>query len=1587
MTCRPAASGAAVLRGALAIVMAALTVGLVPLQNAAATDPSPCPGLNAIACENTNAGTPQAVWDIAGSGDDTIQGFATDISYNVGEVAKFKVKTDANAYTVDIYRLGWYGGNGARKVASIAPAATLPQTQPACSSDPSTGLYDCGTWGVSATWSVPTDAVSGIYIAKLTRADTGGASHITFIVRNDASTSDVLFQTSDPTWQAYNQYGGADFYMNSGNFAGTGQARAFKISYNRPIATRGASSGRDFLFANEFPMLQFLERNGYDTSYTSGIDSARRGALIKNHKVFVSTGHDEYWSGAQRANVEAARDAGVNLAFFSGNEVYWRTRLEPSIDGSATADRTLVSYKETWSNAKIDPSTEWTGTWRDPRFATKAQGGNLPENGLTGTLYMSNNTDLPITVLKSEAQTRLWRNTGLSAMTATSTALAAHTIGYESDEDLDNGSRPAGLIRLSTTTGSTTQYLRDYGNTVTPGTTTHHLTLYRAPSGALVFGAGTIQWAWGLSAIHDGVGAAADVRIQQATVNLFADMKAQPSSLMPGIVAASASADTTAPSAAISSPVANAAIANGTSVTVTGTASDSGGVVAGVEVSTDGGSTWHPATGLTSWTYSYTQTGDGAASIKARAIDDSANIGVAATQSITTSCPCSLFGQQAPAIGASSDTSAVELGVRFKAAKDGYVSGVRFYKGTGNTGTHTGSLWTTTGSQLATGTFSAETPTGWQTLKFANPVAITAGTTYVASYFAPVGRYAADSRFFSAGDYVASPLTAPGRPNDVNGVYGNGGGVPSSSYGDTNYWVDVLFSSADTSPPVLTGQTPLPGASSVAASVAPTATFGAAISTLTLSFVLRNSAGTAVGGTTTYDTTARTATFTPSSVLAPGATYTAAVTASSSTGVAMTSAQTWSFTVAKPTPAPGICPCSIWNDATTPTTITANDSGNVALGVKFTADVDGTVTGVRFYKGPKNTGTHTGSLWSSTGTQLATATFTTESSTGWQTVTFGTAVPVTAGTTYTASYRAPVGYYSADVGAFGTAGVDSPPLHVPVNGAVYTYGSGAPTSASSANYWVDVVFTANDLAPVVSSTSPGYGATIVGISSTVSATFASTIQSGTATVALVSASGTTVSGAITYDATTRTVTLTPTVALSATTSYTATVSGAKALSGAVMTPYSWSFTTATAGACPCTLFDPSAVPATVDTGDRSSVEVGTKFSATSNGNVTGLRFYKSTANTGTHVGSLWTSTGTRLAGVTFTGESSSGWQTASFSTPVAITAGTTFVVSYLAPSGHYSASSAFFASAYSRGPLAAPSGSNGVYAYGQGGFPTGTYNSTNYWVDPIFVPVASSSAPTVTAQTPAAGSSSVPLTSAVTATFSVGVDPASVAITVTGKASGSQAGTLSYDATSRTSTFTPSTMLVNGDTYTVSVRATGTDGTAMPSAQTWTFVTATAASAPGVCPCSVWNDGTQPAVASWNDTASVELGMKFTADVAGTITGVRFYKGSRNTGMHTATLWSTSGTALATATFTNESTSGWQTVSFATPVAVTASTTYVVSYRAPTGGYAVTSNGLATVIDSSPLHTVAGGGVYGYGSGFPSSTTSTNYWVDPVFAR
>ncbi len=1167
---------------------------------------------NPIVCENALPGDPESDWQVEGVGDPSIQGYATSMSVNAGQTEYFKIDTRASSYHIDILRLGYYGGDGARLIASgIRPTAALPQSQPACLKDSSTGLINCGNWGVSASWTVPSDAVSGVYIAHLVRDDTGGSSQIIFVVRNDASHSKILLQTSDATWEAYNHYGGNSLYACT-VACPPGEPETYKgayaVSYNRPFDGAAFDNGASYLYYAEYQMIRFLEKNGYDVSYTSEAEVDQNGALLKNHKVFMSSGHDEYWSGGQRASVEAARDAGVNLAFFSGNEVFWKTRWGPSTEGSNTPYRTLTSYKETHFNAPVDPQDPptWTGTWRDPRFSPPADGGQ-PENALTGQQFEVNSGTRETTVPSRYSKLRLWRNTAVGSLEPGQTLTLAPgvgTLGYEWDEDVDNGFRPASEFDLSSTTASGVEVFTDYGSHVEANATaTHHLTLYRAPSGALVFGAGTVQWAWGLDNTNAwGEGSTdpgqppPDPNMQQATVNLLADMGAQPGSLDLELQPATQSTDMTPPTSTITSPTQGDTLQDGSQVTISGTASDAGGgVVAGVEVSTDNGSTWHPATLTTpveqsvSWSYTWVAHGNPTTRIKSRAVDDSANLEASsAGVLVNVSCPCSIWGTAVtPPTPDSGDSSSVELGVKFTTEAFGTVTGIRFYKSAANTGTHIGSLWSASGERLATATFTNETTSGWQQVNFSTPVYVLPNTTYVASYFDPSGHYAASPDYFysppaTGGNALNSPPlhALPASASSANGVfsYHATSTFPTSTYEGTNYWVDVAFE-------------PVPAVPGQVTNVSATA--GKESASLTWS------APAGGGPVTSY-------TITPyiGSEEQPATTLTGSPPTTSATVTGLTVGTSYTFTVQASNPNGPGAP-SDHSNAVTPTATAAPSAP----------------TGVT----------------ASAATSQALVSWSAPASDGGSPLTSYTVTPYVG-----ASAQTPV-----EVGPSATSTI----VKGLTNGTSYTF----------------TVTAANEIG-----NSPPSGA-----------------------------------------------------------------------SGAV-TPQD-------------TIFD-FATPEAETHDETQSVELGVKFSSEVAGTVTGIRFYKSAANTGTHIGSLWSASGTLLASATFTNESASGWQQVNFSTPVAIEANITYVAAYLAPSGEYSFShKAFATSGVSNPPLSAlanTTSANGVYSYSPvSTFPSSTYEGTNYWVDVDFAPnpPLCSAAPSITEQ-PASQTVTAPAAASFTVT-------------------------------------------------------------------------------------------------------------------------------------------------------------------------------------------------------------------------------------------
>jgi hypothetical protein len=1547
---------------------------------------------NRIAWENLKQGTPRSEWAIEGDGDGNIQGFATEISTNIGQTVDFKIATDSTHYRIDIYRMGYYGGDGARKVASIDKSLTTAQIQPHPIVDMSLGLIDCGNWSVSASWEIPGDAVSGVYFAKLVREDgTEGASIIPFVVRDDASTSDIVFQTSDTTWQAYNAWGGASLYygevpVDPADMIGylppncscglTAIGRASAVSYNRPIITNTSPIGgtHDFIFGAEQPAIEWLEQNGYDVSYISGVDATRSGNLLLNHQAYLSVGHDEYWSAEQRSNVEAARDSGVNLAFWSGNEVYWKVRWETSIDGNGTPYRTMVCYKETWGTSS-DPSAIGTGTWRDPRYADPGQ---QPENALTGTMFTVDSYRADsISIPYDYSNLRFWRNTDVANLQpGESYNLVKNLLGYEWDSDVENGFRPAGLINLSLSTIAVDSYLFDYGTTVGSNTATHSLTMYRAESGALVFGAGTVFWSWGLSSNHEGAETPTDPNVQQAMVNMFADMGIQPTTLVASLALATQSTDTLKPTSSITSPSVGGSFLEGQHVTITGTAQDfGGGIIAGVEISTDGGQRWYKATGKETWSYNWVVQASGTYTIMSRAVDDSVNMETPSTGkqvTVALPTPASLWTLAAtPATETAIDRDGVELGVRFQSTTGGSVQGIRFYKGFYNIGEHVVSLWKADGTLLATGISTGESLSGWQTVMFSSPIAIAAGTTYVASYHSN-GFYSVTDNYFGA-TYSNGALKAV----DGGGAYiysANAGTFPGNSPAGANYWVDVVFDAGVNNAPVATDDSGY--------TVARNGTFTISVAALVANDTDANgdaltitAVGNAVHGSVTLNAQTGAVTFTPDASYAGPANFSYTL----SDGRGGTALGNVSLSVEE-----GPSGVSLFQPNEGPANAGFNENAPLELGMKFVSSASGAVTGIRFYKAVGDTGAHTGSIWTSDGSLLGTVAFSSESLSGWQTATFTSPIQLTAGVTYVASYHT-TGSYVATANYFTTAHTNGPltALSAASSGGngVFSYGSNAtfPTSNyQAANYWVDVVFNQSTVnaVPVAANDNGFVAYSNTALSIAAAALLANDTDADGDVLSITGASGAT-NGTVTFNSQTNTVTFTPTNGYTGIANFSYSVSDGRGGTSSASVSLTVGPQASGTG-----LFSSSDSPSVPSGSDSSSVELGVKFVASAGGAITGLRYYKSAQDTGAHVGSLWSSTGQLLTSATFSNETASGWQTVTFSQPITITAGTTYVASYHS-NGFYAATPNYFTSDHSSGALTAPSGANGVYAYGSGSlFPSASYNSTNYWVDVLYQGGSQNTAPVAANDPGYSTATGTPITIQASALLANDSDPDGDAISITG-VSGGVNGTATFDSQSNTITFTPTAGYSGAASFSYTI-ADAAGATA--SAQVSVAVNNQGGEQ------NVFAAGSTPTIVSVNDNSPANLGMKFQADTAGWITGIRFYKGDTNTGSHTGYLWTSTGTLLASATFSNETMSGWQSVNLSTQVEIDADTTYVVSYStngnySATAGYfdAETSNGNLQALSSALS---GGNGVYAYGSSglFPTSTyNSTNYYVDVAF--
>ncbi len=320
----------------LSAVTAAGALG--PLAVSAAEPGAP----NPIVVENRRPGTRD--WMLAKTGVDPqtryrcpwIEGYCSHASVRPGqEIAFFVSANPASAFALDLYRSGYYQGLGGRHVHSLGPFQG--RVQP----DPPVGpkrVREC-RWEAAATFKIPLDWTSGVYLGKLTALDGGWQSYVIFILRDDRP-ADLLFQCSDTTWQAYNRWPNQyALYDNEQEewWCGPGVSVSFDRPYGKycQILDAPLSTGSGEWFLWEFPFAYWLEAQGYDVSYLSNLDTHADPVGLNRAKGFLSVGHDEYYTLAMYENLKAAIDKGLSVGFFSGNTCCGRIEFRPGPSGAA----------------------------------------------------------------------------------------------------------------------------------------------------------------------------------------------------------------------------------------------------------------------------------------------------------------------------------------------------------------------------------------------------------------------------------------------------------------------------------------------------------------------------------------------------------------------------------------------------------------------------------------------------------------------------------------------------------------------------------------------------------------------------------------------------------------------------------------------------------------------------------------------------------------------------------------------------------------------------------------------------------------------------------------------------------------------------------------------------------------------------------------------------------------------------------------------------------------------------------------------------------------------------------------------------
>jgi hypothetical protein len=471
---------------------------------------------NPIQAENALPGT--SAWYVVQAPPPSVEGYTSESSVAPGDVVHLHVSTAPVArYRVEVYRLGWYSGAGGRLIGCMPGCASDELGVARVHPGPDGSGETVAGWPVTDELTIPTDAVSGYYVANLVLTSgpyRGEASTVFFVVRPaPSSRSAILVQVPVNTWQAYNEWGGKSLY----GFNSTDLAAANRVSFDRPIAPAG-----QWPIVWEVPLIRFLEREGYDVTYQTDLDTHLRPGTLLDHRLVMTSGHDEYWTKEMRDAFEAARDAGTNLAFMGANAGYWQVRYE---DGG----RTMVGYKST-ADPVADPALR-TILFRDL---------GRPECELEGVMHQggfrhATDENLDYRPTAAALADPWFAGTGFDA-----SSVVQDVVGRE--WDTVPGVPPSGCAP------PTLRVLFHYSGPSGEASAVR----YVAPSGARVFASGSLQFAWGLDTFateEEGHANPPDPRLQQFMQNAIADMTrpAPPATVAPSLAGRTVSVDVSQP--------------------------------------------------------------------------------------------------------------------------------------------------------------------------------------------------------------------------------------------------------------------------------------------------------------------------------------------------------------------------------------------------------------------------------------------------------------------------------------------------------------------------------------------------------------------------------------------------------------------------------------------------------------------------------------------------------------------------------------------------------------------------------------------------------------------------------------------------------------------------------------------------------------------------------------------------------------------------------------------------------------------------------------------------------------------------------